>query len=61
MVPGWVTTLVVLVATLAWLGNLLAAMLDKGYEASEAVNAVMLAIVGGIFAVARGRRDKDDE
>ncbi len=61
MIPDWVMTSVILIATLVWLGNFLAAVFQKDYEASEAINAIMLALIGGLFALRKGKGKEDDD
>lgn len=56
----WPTTVLVAVATLVWIGNFVVAVLDRDYQASEAINGIMLAIIGGVFA-SRRRKDGRDE
>jgi hypothetical protein len=42
-----------------WAANFAAGFLIKGYEPDQAINAVFMAIVGGLFALDRRGTDKN--
>lgn len=46
---------IIIVVTSVWAVNFLAGLLIKSYEPDQAINAIFMAIVGGLFALgARG-------
>lgn len=55
----WVVNVILVLATLVWVGNFLAAVFRKDYQMSETINAVMLALIGGLFAMRKTKHDKD--
>lgn len=55
LVSPWVVNALLILAGIVWLGNFAAAVLVRDYRINEAINAIMLAVIGGIFSV----RNKD--
>jgi hypothetical protein len=49
------------VACVAWFANFVFGVVLSDYQGNDSVNAVFLAIVGGVFAVRITRKDDDDE
>lgn len=60
-------TVVIAVVTAVWAANFLAGVVVPGYETSESINGIFMAIVGGLFALGarqsdkNGKNDKNDE
>lgn len=57
-------TVIIVVVTLVWVVNFFARFVVPGYQPSEAINGIFMAIVGSIFAFKgrrRGRRDDDED
>lgn len=55
---------IIVVVTVVWVVNFFARFIVPGYQPSEAINAIFMAIVGSVFALKgrrRGRGDDDDE
>lgn len=53
--------IVIGIVTAVWAGNILAGMFSvNGYEPSESINGVFMAIVGGAFAL-RAKAKSDDK
>jgi hypothetical protein len=48
---------VIAVVTTVWAGNFLGGMFLEGYEPSEAINGIFMAIVGGTFALGARRNN----
>jgi hypothetical protein len=59
-VKPWVVTLILVVSCIVWLANFVLGVLLTDYQGSDSVNAVFLAVIGGIFAVRVTRKDDDD-
>lgn len=49
---------IIVVVTGVWAINFLAGLVVKSYEPDQAINAIFMAIVGGLFALG-AREDKD--
>jgi hypothetical protein len=60
VIPDWAVGVVVVAACVVWVGNLVATILNADYHANEAINATMLAVIGGIFAMRRKGGSDDD-
>lgn len=55
-------TIVIAVVTTVWAGNIVAGMLAiNGYQPSESINGIFMAIVGGAFALRARKRGGDDD
>lgn len=55
MLSERVRTIVIFVVVAVWATNFFAGLWVDGYEPSESINAIFMAIVGGLFALgARG-------
>lgn len=50
-------TVLIAVVTTVWAANFAAGMFIKGYETSESINGIFMAIVGGVFALGARRED----
>lgn len=59
MISDRTKTVVIGVVTTIWAGNILAGMFElNGYQPSESINGIFLAVVGGAFALgAKGKSD----
>lgn len=54
-------TIVIAVVTTVWAGNIIAGMVAlNGYQPSESINGIFMAIVGGAFALRARKRNGDD-
>jgi hypothetical protein len=55
MISARTRTIVIGVVTAVWAANFIAGVAVKGYQPSESINGIFMAIVGGLFALgARG-------
>lgn len=55
MISARTRTIVIAVVTAVWAANFIAGVAVKGYQPSESINGIFMAIVGGLFALgARG-------
>jgi hypothetical protein len=55
-------TVIIGVVTTVWAINFLAGLVVNGYEPSESINGIFMAIVGGLFALgARKSSTKNDD
>lgn len=52
-------TAIITVVTTIWAINFVAGLVVPGYHASESVNAIFMAIVGGLFALGAGGNKKE--
>jgi hypothetical protein len=60
MISDRVATIVIAVVTTVWTMNLIVGMFGiNGYHASESINGIFMAIVGGAFALRAKAGDKD--
>jgi hypothetical protein len=59
-VQPWVVTLLLVVSCIVWFANFVLGVVLSDYKGSDSVNAVFLAVIGGIFAVRVTRKDDDD-
>lgn len=51
---------IIILVSAVWAANFAAGFLVEGYEPDQAINAVFMAIVGGLFALDK-RGSKDDD
>jgi hypothetical protein len=51
MISARARTVVIAVVTAVWAMNFLAGVFINGYEPSESINGIFMAIVGGLFAL----------
>lgn len=63
MISDRTATIVIAVVTTVWAANIIAGVIAlNGYQPSESVNGIFMAVVGGAFALrAKGRDDDDDD
>lgn len=62
MISDKVATIIISVVTTVWVLNLLVGMFGfNNYEASESINGIFMAIVGGAFALRARGNNKDDQ
>lgn len=54
-----VRTTIIAVVTTVWAVNFSAGLVLEDYQPDQAINAIFMAIVGGLFAL--GRKDQDRE
>lgn len=61
MISDRTKTAVIGVVTVIWAGNILAGMFQlNGYQPSESINGIFLAVVGGAFALGAKSNKSDD-
>lgn len=51
MISARTRTIVIGVVTAVWAANFVAGIAVKGYQPSESINGIFMAIVGGLFAL----------
>jgi hypothetical protein len=51
MISARTRTVVIAVVTAVWAANFIAGVAVKGYQPSESINGIFMAIVGGLFAL----------
>lgn len=65
MISDRTANFLIAVVTTVWVGNIAAGMFEiNGYQPSESINGIFMAIVGGAFALRARTRDskkQDDE
>lgn len=63
MISDRTATIVIAVVTTVWAANIIAGVIAlNGYQPSESVNGIFMAVVGGAFALrAKTRSDDDDK
>lgn len=54
-------TVIIGVVTAVWAVNFLAGLVVEGYEPSESINGIFMAIVGGLFALGARNSKGGDE
>jgi hypothetical protein len=60
MISDKLATVIIAVITTVWVLNLVVGMFGiNNYEASESINGIFMAIVGGAFALRARGNDKD--
>jgi hypothetical protein len=52
-----VRTVLIGVVTTVWAANFVAGMAVPDYEPDQAINAIFMAVVGGLFALGRGKEE----
>ena len=60
MLSERLANLVIIVVTLVWATNFAARFFVHDYQSSETINAIFMAIVGGVFALKAKGGDKGD-
>jgi hypothetical protein len=50
-------TVVIGVVTSVWAANFIASVAWPGYEPSESINGIFMAVVGGLFALGAKKKD----
>lgn len=59
MISDKTRTVVIGVVTAVWASNFIAGVVLPGYEPSESINGIFMAIVGGLFAMgSMGKKDQ---
>lgn len=58
MIGDRTRTVIIGVVTAVWAINFLAGLVVKGYEPSESINGIFMAIVGGLFALGARHNSK---
>jgi hypothetical protein len=53
VIHRWAADVVLVIAAVGWLANIVLSVMVEAYDQSEAVNAVVLAVMGGVFALKR--------
>lgn len=53
-------TVIIFVITAVWAVNFTAGLVVPGYQTSESINGIFMAIVGGLFALS-AKKDKDKD
>jgi len=62
LIPSWLSTTVLLVATAVWMVSFGLSLVVEDYRASESINMIFLAVVSGVLAMrAHGDDDDDDD
>lgn len=51
MISARARTVIIAIVTLVWLGNFLASLFIDGYQTSESINGIFMAIVGTLFVL----------
>lgn len=60
MIDAKLKNAIIIVVTAVWAINFVAGLAVPNYEPDQAINAIFMGIVGGLFALgARGKDDKD--
>lgn len=52
---------IIIVVTAVWATNFAAGLMLPGYQPDQAINAIFMAIVGGLFALGARRGGGDDK
>lgn len=55
----WAINYLLVVSSLVWVANFIFGIVIDSYEGSETINAVFIAVIGGIFTL-KGQKRKDD-
>lgn len=55
-----VRTVLIGVVTTVWAANFTAGLVVADYEPDQAINAIFMAVVGGLFALGRGKDDGEE-
>lgn len=64
MISDRVRTVIIGVVTSVWAVNFTAGLVVEGYQPSESINGIFMAIVGGLFALGArhgGKRDDGEQ
>lgn len=61
MIGDKTRTVVIGVVTTVWAANFLAGIVIPGYEPSESINGIFMAVVGSLFALGAAKGGKPEE
>ena len=56
----WVVNYILIISSLVWVANFIFGIVIDSYEGSETINAIFVAVIGGVFTLKGQRKNADD-